>query len=113
MDRFVDVALSQAKAAYVFRAAANKTFRMTAEQMSYYYGRPVVHCYLLHAEWPAERAAQHPDADRSLDRELIKATLQAAHDVQRHLLDLLEEKPGEAPASGASPNGVSSARTAP
>jgi hypothetical protein len=164
MDRFIDVALGQAKAAYTFCAISAsaallvlltgtaaliqpgsitsrvtisvlsiagaalsgfisitfmKTFAMTARQLSYYYGQPLVHCYLLHAEWLANRAAEHatPDAKR-FDEALIHATIQASRDAQRHLLDLLEDRPparenDEAPApsaTGASFNGVSPAR---
>jgi hypothetical protein len=161
MDRFIDVALSQAKAAYVFCAAACsagllilltgtvalvaadgvakqltvggltavgaclsgfightfiRTFKITSRQMTYYYGQPVVHCYLLHAEWLADRAAHHhSDTSRAFDHDLITATIQAGLDAQRHLLDLIEDEHGEAPepaASGASSNGVVSPATA-
>jgi hypothetical protein len=164
MERFVDVALGQAKAAYLFCAAACsagllilltgtvalvtvhtataqitvggltaigtalsgyisrtfiKTFKLTSRQMSYYYGQPVVHCYLLHAEWLAGRAAHHhSETARAFDADLIDATIKAGHDAQCHLLDLLEDKPAghehhKAPAgAGALLNGVSSAPVA-
>jgi hypothetical protein len=139
MDRFINVALIQAKAAYLLcavsacaallvlltgatalMAAATgtaqvtigvltlagaalsgfisvtfmTTFRMTSRQMSYYYGQPLVHCYLLHAEWLAERAAHHGPVSAHLDHDLIRATLDAGRDAQHHLLELLTHQPG-------------------
>jgi hypothetical protein len=153
MERFIDVALGQAKAAYVFCAAACsagllilltgtvalatadgttkqltlggltatgtalagfightfiRTFKITSRQMSYYYGQPVVHCCLLHAEWLAERAAHHDsEIARALDHKLIDATVKAGLNAQRHLLDLIEEVP---PASSAEVGSVTAAR---
>ena len=40
------------------------TFEMTSRQMSYYYGQPLVHCYLLHAEWLAARFEADATAER-------------------------------------------------
>lgn len=66
------------------------TFRMTARQMSYYYGQPLVHCYLLHAEWLGERFEQDADDDQrwQIRNELIQAVLDAGRNAQDHLLDL-------------------------
>ena len=33
-----------------------RAYQMASRQMSYYYGQPLVHCYLLHAEWLALEA---------------------------------------------------------
>jgi hypothetical protein len=66
------------------------TYRMAARQMSYYYGQPLVHCYLLHAEWLALTLAEHPErkVDADLWREAVKASIQAGENAQNHLLDL-------------------------
>jgi hypothetical protein len=58
--------------------------------MSYYYGQPLVHCYLLHAEWLAERFSEdaEPSFVSSTRRELIRAALNASRQAQDHLLDL-------------------------
>lgn len=37
-----------------------RQYRITSEQMSYYYGEPLVNCYLLHAERLLERVRQRP-----------------------------------------------------
>jgi hypothetical protein len=135
MDRFVNVALGQAKSAYLFCAISAcaallvllagttalltaetataqisvgvltaagaalsgfisvtfmRTFALTSKQMSYYYGQPLVHCYLLHAEWLAERSGQRSELSSPFDEQLVTATLAAGRDAQHHLLELLE-----------------------
>jgi hypothetical protein len=67
-----------------------RTFQMTSKQMSYYYGQPLVHCYLLHAEWLGERFEQDADATNrwEIRHQLIRAALGASHNAQNHLLDL-------------------------
>jgi MFS family permease len=67
-----------------------RTFEMTSRQMSYYYGQPLVHCYLLHGEWLAERFEKgaDPDAVWQMRHELIRAAINAGHNAQNHLLDL-------------------------
>jgi hypothetical protein len=59
-------------------------------QMSYYYGQPLVHCYLLHAEWLASEAGEHlDDAGKTrLQEKVIEASLKAAADAQGHLLSM-------------------------
>ena len=66
------------------------TFEMTSRQMSYYYGQPLVHCYLLHAEWLAARFEADAEASDvpTIRQELITAALSAATNAQDHLLDL-------------------------
>jgi hypothetical protein len=65
-----------------------RSYQMTSLQMSYYYGQPLVHCYLLHAEWLAsESCRQLDDAHELCLREkVIDASLKAASDAQSHLL---------------------------
>jgi hypothetical protein len=72
-----------------------RTFQMTSRQMSYYYGQPLVHCYLLHAEWLAERFEKDgdPAAVWQVRQELIRAALGAGHNAQNHLLDLQRPVP--------------------
>jgi hypothetical protein len=58
--------------------------------MEYYYGQPLVHCYLLHAEWLAERAGVDDDELASaLYLKLMNDTLGAGKFAQKHLSDLL------------------------
>ncbi|MEV4345266.1 hypothetical protein AB0J83_12385 [Actinoplanes sp. NPDC049596] len=99
-----------------------RPFQMTSKQMSYYYGQPLVHCYLVHAEWLAERFDQ--DADPAMRwkqrHELIRAALDAARNAQDHLLDLqigvdrtsaLSPSRSAPPATPAHRNGNSRAST--
>ena len=67
-----------------------RSYQMTSLQMSYYYGQPLVHCYLLHAEWLAsEGCARLDDAHALRLREkVIDASLKAASDAQSHLLSM-------------------------
>jgi hypothetical protein len=67
-----------------------RTFELTSKQMSYYYGQPLVHCYLLHAEWLGERfeADADPVNRWAIRHRLIRAALGASHNAQNHLLDL-------------------------
>jgi hypothetical protein len=68
------------------------TYRMAARQMSYYYGQPLVHCYLLHAEWIALTLSEQPERkeDADLWREVVDASIQAGENAQNHLLGLEE-----------------------
>jgi hypothetical protein len=63
---------------------------MTSKQMSYYYGQPLVHCYLLHAEWLGKRFEEDADSANRWEvrHELIRAVLDAGQNAQDHLLDL-------------------------
>jgi len=67
-----------------------KTFTMTSKQLSYYYGQPLVHCYLLHAEWLGMRFEHGADQATKwrIHQELIRAVLDASRSAQSHLLDL-------------------------
>jgi hypothetical protein len=66
-----------------------RTFRITSEQMSYYYGQPLVNCYLLHAERLLERCGLDLGADQRREdvQEVIRTILDAAIAAQSHLLD--------------------------
>ncbi|MGI5175414.1 hypothetical protein ACQEVZ_03670 [Dactylosporangium sp. CA-152071] len=144
MDRFINVALGQARMSYIFCAVAAsaslfvllagtsailasastdvrvtvgvltaagvtlgsflcatfmRSFAMTSRQMSYYYGQPLVHCYLLHAEWLAERAVEGLDKASAarIQEHLIHATLGASKNAQMHLLDLQFHGPKRRP----------------
>lgn len=67
-----------------------RPFEMTSKQMSYYYGQPLVHCYLLHAEWLGKRFEEDADPTNrwKVRHELIRAALNAGQNAQDHLLDL-------------------------
>jgi hypothetical protein len=67
-----------------------RTFQMTSKQMSYYYGQPLVHCYLLHAEWLGKRFEEDADPTNrwKIRHQLIHAVLDASRNAQDHLLDL-------------------------
>jgi Cyanobacterial TRADD-N associated 2-Transmembrane domain len=69
-----------------------KAYQMSSRQMSYYYGQPVVHCYMLHAEWLASEAGTHlNDADRArLWEKVVDASIKAGTDAQGHLLSMQE-----------------------
>jgi hypothetical protein len=70
-----------------------KTYAMASRQMSYYYGQPLVHCYLLHAQWLASIADEHihkQQIGHDPWNEVIKASIQASANAQEHLLSLQE-----------------------
>jgi VIT1/CCC1 family predicted Fe2+/Mn2+ transporter len=135
MDRFVSLALAQAKAAYIFCAAASsaallvllagatcvitadtvsakvmvailsglgatlsayigstfiKALTITSSHAAYYYGQPLVHCYLLHAEWLAERVGNdRATIPTDLRDRLVRDTLGAGRNAQNQLFELL------------------------
>jgi hypothetical protein len=66
------------------------SYSMASRQMSYYYGQPLVHCYLLHAEWLMELAKESSGNDQvfRLWQQIIEASLQAGASAQHHLLNL-------------------------
>lgn len=72
-----------------------KTYWIAARQMSYYYGQPLVHCYLLHAEWLTLMLTEHPDwkVDIDLWQRVIAAAIQAGENAQSHLLSMQEHGP--------------------
>jgi hypothetical protein len=66
------------------------SYQMASRQMSYYYGQPLVHCYLLLADWLAAEGRQEfgKEEGRLLLREVIDACVKAAADAQHHLLSM-------------------------
>lgn len=66
-----------------------RTFEITTEQMSYYYGQPMVNCYLLHAERLLERCDRGLGADQRRQdvQEVVTTILDVATTAQSHLLD--------------------------
>jgi hypothetical protein len=71
------------------------SYQMASLQMSYYYGQPLVHCYLLLAKWLAAQGREEfGDAEgRVLLREVIDASITAAAAAQDHLLSLQDHGP--------------------
>jgi hypothetical protein len=66
------------------------SYSMAARQMSYYYGQPLVHCYLLHAEWLMS-VAEKSSGDQATFRlwqQIIEASLKAGTVAQDHLLSM-------------------------
>jgi len=70
-----------------------RTYQMASRQMSYYYGQPLVHCYLLHAQWLAMKTREHlgSEAELRLWHEVIDATIQASAHAQHHLLTMQQQ----------------------
>jgi hypothetical protein len=74
-----------------------RSYQLASQQMSYYYGQPLVHCYLLHAERLAfEVGEETGEEERLLLRRVIDASIKAAADAQHHLLTMQEHAPGSA-----------------
>jgi Cyanobacterial TRADD-N associated 2-Transmembrane domain len=69
-----------------------RAYQMASRQMSYYYGQPLVHCYLLHAEWLTREAHKHfgDEAGLSLWREVVDGAIKASASAQQHLLSMQE-----------------------
>jgi hypothetical protein len=156
MDRFVAVALGQAKAAYVFCALSSsaalfvllagamsvivadsvteqvsvtllssagatlsgyisvtflRTFKITSRHLEYYYGQPLVHCYLLHAEWLADRIGLDDHAaSTELQKALVNDTLGAGKRAQDQLSGLLKLHPPARSSNAESPRPGGTAR---
>ena len=72
-----------------------RTYDMSLRQMSYYYGQPLVHCYLYLAEWQTLLAPPEVDDQtrRELYQEVVRASLRASANAQHHLLSLHEHDP--------------------
>lgn len=89
-----------------------KAYAMASRQMSYYYGQPLVHCYLLHAEWLASIANKHvaERADLDLWNEVIKASIQASVNAQKHLLSLQEAGFTESRHRNGTPHSANASR---
>jgi hypothetical protein len=74
-----------------------KQYGAANRQMNFYYGQPLVHCYLLHAEWLAQRDLRQEKAH------LVEATLEAGRYAQMYLVDMVTTdrsvKPAPAPVT--------------
>jgi hypothetical protein len=71
------------------------SYQLASRQMSYYYGQPLVHCYLLLADWLAKEGRKEfgKEEGRHLLREVIDASVKAAADAQHYLLSMQEHGP--------------------
>ncbi len=69
-----------------------KSYDMASRQMSYYYGQPLVHCYLLHAQWLASETPRHSadQAELSQWQKVVEASIKASASAQDHLLSMQE-----------------------
>jgi hypothetical protein len=69
-----------------------RSYQMASRQMSYYYGQPLVHCYLLLAGWLAAEGREEfgKDDGRLLLKRVIDASIKAGADAQDHLLSMQE-----------------------
>jgi hypothetical protein len=72
-----------------------RSYQMASRQMSYYYGQPLVHCYLLIANWLAAEGREEfgKEEGRLLLRKVIDASIKAGADAQDHLLRMQEHDP--------------------
>jgi hypothetical protein len=94
-----------------------RAYQMASRQMSYYYGQPLVHCYLLHAEWLSSGGPKDlSDAVRArLWEKVVDASIKAASDAQGHLVSMqMPDRRGRGKARGAqSPDRLGSHRSGP
>jgi hypothetical protein len=69
-----------------------KNYQMASRQMSYYYGQPLVHCYLLQADWLANEIQRRFGTENGLAawRKAQDGALSAAVESQNNLLSLDE-----------------------
>jgi hypothetical protein len=69
-----------------------ESYRLASRQMSYYYGQPLVHCYLLHAQWLASEAHEHSEnkAELCLWQKVVDASISAGASAQEQLLSMQE-----------------------
>jgi hypothetical protein len=84
------------------------SYQMASRQMSYYYGQPLVHCYLLLADWLAAEGREEfgKEEGRLLLREVIGASVKAAADAQHHLLSMQADAQGKRSAGPLRRRGV-------
>lgn len=79
-----------------------KSYLVAARQMSYYYGQPLVHCYLLNAERLANSFGSDSGGRQrwQLVQQVMSASLDAGRSAQKHLLQLqVDAGPHPAPES--------------
>jgi hypothetical protein len=74
------------------------TYRMASRQMSFYYGQPLVHCYLLHAEWLTMLLTDDSGSNKHAElwEPVIAAAIQASQSAQAHLLSMQDRVPDSA-----------------
>src|SRR5579859_6353213 len=84
------------------------SYQMASQQMSYYYGQPLVHCYLLLADWLAAKGREEfgQEEGRLLLREVMNASVKAAADAQHHLLSMQAHGQGTRRAGALRHRGV-------
>jgi hypothetical protein len=70
---------------------------------SCYYRQPLVHCYLMHAQWLASEAREHSGdkAEFGLWQKVVEASIQASANAQNHLLSMQEPDPARRGAGSA------------
>jgi hypothetical protein len=80
-----------------------ESYQMASRQMSYYYGQPLVHCYLMHAQWLASEAREHSgdEAEFGLWQKVVEASIKASANAQDHLLSMQEPDPARRGAGSA------------
>ena len=80
-----------------------ESYQMASRQMSYYYGQPLVHCYLMHAQWLASEAREHSgdEAEFGLWQKVVDASIKASANAQDHLLSMQESDPARRGAGSA------------
>jgi hypothetical protein len=73
-----------------------QSYQMASRQMSYYYGQPLVHCYLMHAQWLASEVREHSGDAKEIRlwQKVIDASIKASANAQDHLLSM--QKPDDA-----------------
>jgi hypothetical protein len=82
-----------------------ESYQVASRQMSYYYGQPLVHCYLLHAQWLASEAHEYSGdkTELSLWEKVVDASITASASAQAHLLSMQEPPPARRGAGSARP----------
>jgi hypothetical protein len=80
-----------------------ESYQMASRQMSYYYGQPLVHCYLLHAQWLASEAHEHSGdkMELCLWEKVVDASITASASAQAQLLSMQESDPARGGAGSA------------
>jgi hypothetical protein len=79
-----------------------RSYQLASKQMSYYYGQPLVHCFLMHAQWLASEAGEHSGnvTENRLWQEVVEASIRASARAQNHLLTM-HENDGGRPGTGS------------
>jgi hypothetical protein len=82
-----------------------ESYQTASRQMSYYYGQPLVHCYLLHAQWLASEAGEHSGDKTELDlwEKVVDASIAASASAQAQLSSMQEPNPAKRGLGSARP----------